>query len=43
MVSQHQQRGHITAGGALTSRVDFGTGPLSPAPGANAFLLQLAR
>jgi hypothetical protein len=29
--------------GTFRAPVDFGTGPLSPAPGANAFLLQLAR
>ncbi|MFY0527789.1 hypothetical protein ACN28I_33120 [Archangium gephyra] len=29
--------------GTFRAPVDFGTGPLSPAPGANTFLLQLAR
>lgn len=34
--------GESTLTGTFRAPVDFGTGPLSPAPGANAFLLQLA-
>jgi hypothetical protein len=36
-------RGESALTGTFRAPVDFGTGPLSPGPGANAFLLQLER
>ncbi|AKJ08257.1 hypothetical protein ATI61_12646 [Archangium gephyra] len=37
------RQGESALTGTFRAPVDFGTGPLSPAPGANTFLLQLAR
>lgn len=37
------RKGESALTGTFRAPVDFGTGPLSPAPGANAFILQLER
>ncbi len=37
------RQGESTLVGTFRAPVDFGTGPLNPAPGGNTFLLQLAR